>query len=125
MPMGDRRDWEVHIIIELGVMQKSRYVIVLTPCIQGSTRSIEQLSDSSGRDGSHTRYAENTAETIGPIDKWVPSYFTSWMSLSSRQSLSSSQTPGPPAELLIGHARLIPPEHQAEFYHEMRKRYGK
>jgi hypothetical protein len=36
-----------------------------------------------------------------------------------------SLPPGPPAELLIGHARLIPPEHQAEFYHEMRKRYGK
>jgi hypothetical protein len=33
--------------------------------------------------------------------------------------------PGPPAEPLIGHARLIPQDGQAEFYHELRKTYGK
>jgi hypothetical protein len=32
--------------------------------------------------------------------------------------------PSPPAEPLIGHARLIPREGQADFYHEMRKCYG-
>ena len=32
--------------------------------------------------------------------------------------------PGPPAEPLIGHLRVIPTTDQAEFYHEMRKRYG-
>ena len=33
--------------------------------------------------------------------------------------------PGPPAEPFIGHARLIPRKYQAEFYHDMRKSYGK
>jgi hypothetical protein len=36
-----------------------------------------------------------------------------------------SLPPGPPAEPLIGHARLIPRKDQAEFYHEMGKSYGK
>jgi hypothetical protein len=35
-----------------------------------------------------------------------------------------SLPPSPPAEPLIGHARLIPMKGQAEFYHEMRKNYG-
>jgi hypothetical protein len=35
-----------------------------------------------------------------------------------------SLPPGPPAEPLIGHARLIPRIDQAEFCHEMRKSYG-
>ena len=35
-----------------------------------------------------------------------------------------SLPPGPPADPLIGHARLLPRTHQAEFYHEMRKSYG-
>ena len=36
----------------------------------------------------------------------------------------TSLPPSPPAEPLIGHARLIPRQGQAEFYHEMRKSYG-
>ena len=32
--------------------------------------------------------------------------------------------PGPPPDPLIGHVRLIPRHHQAEFYHELAKKYG-
>ena len=42
----------------------------------------------------------------------------------SRAPKHTSLPPGPPAEPLIGHARLIPRQGQAEFYHEMRKSYG-
>ena len=41
-----------------------------------------------------------------------------------RRANHVSFPPGPPAEPLIGHARLIPQAGQAEFYHEMRKSYG-
>jgi hypothetical protein len=41
-----------------------------------------------------------------------------------RTANNVSLPPGPPAEPLIGHARLIPKNNQAEFYHEMRKVYG-
>ena len=32
--------------------------------------------------------------------------------------------PGPPADPLIGHVRMIPRHHQAELYHEWSKKYG-
>ena len=41
-----------------------------------------------------------------------------------RSPKHTSLPPGPPAEPLIGHARLIPREGHADFYHEMRKSYG-
>ena len=44
--------------------------------------------------------------------------------LKFRTANDLSLPPGPPAEPLIGHSRLLPRTHQAEFYHEMRKSYG-
>jgi hypothetical protein len=41
-----------------------------------------------------------------------------------RTTNAVSLPPGPPAEPLIGHARLMPRTGQAEFYHEMLKSYG-
>jgi hypothetical protein len=43
----------------------------------------------------------------------------------SRTARRSPLPPGPPAEPFIGHARLLPKKGEAEFFHEMRKTYGK
>jgi hypothetical protein len=41
-----------------------------------------------------------------------------------RTRKQASLPPGPPAEWLFGHARTMPREGQAEFFHEMGKAYG-
>jgi hypothetical protein len=41
-----------------------------------------------------------------------------------RTQKQASLPPGPPAEWLVGHARIMPREGQVEFFHEMGKAYG-
>jgi hypothetical protein len=47
-----------------------------------------------------------------------------FMNIKLRTPKQTSLPPGPPAEWLVGHARTMPREGQAEFFHEMGKVYG-